>query len=107
MDKKMVVEVKRVRSSRPSLIQQRNPDSFNTMRTDTGKSESCSSLKSNSSRTHTSSTRKCRVCFALDYNSPNEVLPSPGLMTDEEFMLCFYSVSSFSILSYLLISEYR
>jgi hypothetical protein len=86
----MVVVVKRVRTTRPSLINQRNADSMTTMRTDGGKSESSSSLKSNTSRSP--SSKSCRVCFALDYNVPDEVVPSPGVLSEKEIGSCFYSV---------------
>jgi hypothetical protein len=86
----MVVVVKRVRTTRPSLINQRNVDSMTTMRTDGGKSESSSSLKSNTSRSP--SSKSCRVCFALDYNVPDEVVPSPGVLSEKEIGSCFYSV---------------
>ena len=84
-----MVVVKRVRT-RPGLIK-RNSDSLTTILTDQGKSESSSSLKSNISRG--SSGKSCTVCFAKDYNIPDEVYPPPlEPMTKEEHSKCFYSV---------------
>lgn len=93
-----VMVVKRVRA-RPGLLQHSSSDSLtSTMRTGmdcchnnngSGKSVSSSSLKSNTSRTDKSGS----VCFALDYNTPNEVLPAaPEPLSEEEAKLSFYTV---------------